>query len=105
MGGCSILIRERARRLLAEPQAAASTVIMDTLLRLFPATLSPDLDVRRASEQELRQLEGQPGMLAASFQIVASSDVDMSVRQAAAMYVDLWPKTLSLTRHPSHTAM
>ena len=105
MGGCSILIRERARRLLAEQQAAASTVIMDTLLRLFPATLSPDLDVRRASEHELRQLEGQPGMLAASFQIVASSDVDMSVRQAAAMYVDLWPKTLSLTRHPSHTAM
>lgn len=68
---------------------------METLLRLFPSTLryvflthsSPDVDVRRASEQELRQLEGQPGMLSASLQIVASPDADATVRQAAAMYV------------------
>ena len=60
---------------------------METLLRLFPSTLSPDIHVRRASEQELRQLEGKPGMLSASLQIVASPDADATVRQAAAMYV------------------
>jgi len=43
--------------------------------------------VRRASELELRRLERQPGMLAASFEIVASPTADAAVRQAAAMYV------------------
>ncbi|WFD32761.1 Nonsense-mediated mRNA decay protein 5 [Malassezia sp. CBS 17886] len=60
---------------------------MDALLRLFPATLSADINVRRTSELELRRLESAPGMLAASFQMVASDDVDMAVRQAAAIYV------------------
>ena len=32
-------------------------------------------------------MEGQPGMLAASFQILTSDQVDMAVRQAAAIYV------------------
>ena len=63
------------------------TARMETLLRLFPSTLSPDVHVRRASEQELHQLESQPGMLAASFQLVASPEVDASIRQAAAIYV------------------
>ena len=63
------------------------TARMETLLRLFPSTLSPDVHVRRASEQELHQLESQPGMLAASFQLVASPEVDTSIRQAAAIYV------------------
>lgn len=50
-------------------------------------THSPDVNVRRASELELRRMEAQPGMLAASVQIVASSEVDTSIRQAAAIYV------------------
>lgn len=75
----------RRRSFILGADACAAT--METLLRLFPSTLSPDVNVRRASEQELKQLEAQPGMLAASFEIVASHNADVSVRQAATIYV------------------
>lgn len=60
---------------------------MESLLTLFPATLDADVNVRRSAELELRKLEGQPGMLAASFQLITAEGVDLSVRQAASIYV------------------
>lgn len=48
---------------------------------------SADINVRRASELELRHLETQPGMLTSSLQLVASDQVDLSIRQAASIYV------------------
>ena len=50
-------------------------------------TRRPDINVRRAAELELRKIESQPGMLASTFQIVTSDNVDLAIRQAAAMCV------------------
>ena len=89
---CHVVLDEKKRPIHHEKtgltfERISHTARMETLLRLFPSTLSPDVHVRRASEQELHQLESQPGMLAASFQLVASPEVDASIRQAAAIYV------------------
>ncbi|WFD45065.1 Nonsense-mediated mRNA decay protein 5 [Malassezia psittaci] len=61
-------------------------MIPQTILDLPSVSSSPDVNQRRASELELRRLEAQPGMLSASFQLIASDQVDLAVRQAAAIY-------------------
>ncbi|WFD34197.1 Nonsense-mediated mRNA decay protein 5 [Malassezia cuniculi] len=60
---------------------------MDALLNLFRSTLDADINVRRASELELRRIETQPGMLSLSLQLVASDQVDLPIRQAASIYM------------------
>ncbi|KAL9937117.1 hypothetical protein V8E36_004352 [Tilletia maclaganii] len=60
---------------------------MDTLYKLFGSTLDPHPNVRKAAELEIRKLEPQEGMLSAVFQLVASDEADLSVRQSAAIYL------------------
>ncbi|KAE8222862.1 hypothetical protein CF319_g4012 [Tilletia indica] len=60
---------------------------MDALYQLLGSTLDPNPNTRKAAELEIRKLEPQEGMLAAVFQIVASNEADLSVRQAASIYL------------------
>ncbi|CAD6891703.1 unnamed protein product [Tilletia laevis] len=60
---------------------------MDTLYQLLGSTLDPNPNNRKAAELEIRKLEPQEGMLAAVFQIVSSNEADVSVRQAASIYL------------------
>ncbi|KAK0526479.1 Nonsense-mediated mRNA decay protein 5 [Tilletia horrida] len=59
---------------------------MDTVYQLLGSTLDPNPNVRKAAELEIRKLEPQEGMISAVFQIVASNEADLSVRQAASIY-------------------
>ena len=54
--------------------------------QVFQATLSPHENVRKQAEEQLKQLEHAPGYLQIVLQIVAKGDVDVSIRQAAAIY-------------------
>ncbi|CAE6520075.1 unnamed protein product [Rhizoctonia solani] len=54
---------------------------------LFATTFNPDLNVRTAAENELRKALGQPGMLSAVVRIVGTDGVDLSVRQAAVVFL------------------
>ncbi|CCO31401.1 putative importin c550,11 [Rhizoctonia solani AG-1 IB] len=54
---------------------------------LFATTFSPDPNVRVAAELELRKALAQPGMLSAVVQIVGTNGVDLSVRQAAVVFL------------------
>ncbi|KAG8724819.1 hypothetical protein FRC09_013780 [Ceratobasidium sp. 395] len=54
---------------------------------LFATTFNPDPNVRIAAELELRQALAQQGMLSAVVQIVGTDGVDLSVRQAAVVYL------------------
>ncbi|KAH7322034.1 ARM repeat-containing protein [Rhizoctonia solani] len=54
---------------------------------LFATTFNPDPNVRIAAELELRKALAQPGMLSAVVQIVGTNGVDLSVRQAAVVFL------------------
>ncbi|CUA73326.1 Importin-7 [Rhizoctonia solani] len=54
---------------------------------LFATTFNPDINIRVAAENELRNALGQPGMLSAVVQIVGTNGVDLSVRQAAVVFL------------------
>ncbi|KAG9098720.1 hypothetical protein FRC06_006040 [Ceratobasidium sp. 370] len=54
---------------------------------LFATTFNPNPNVRMAAELELRQALAQEGMLSAVVQIVGTDGVDLSVRQAAVVYL------------------
>ncbi|CAE7142104.1 unnamed protein product, partial [Rhizoctonia solani] len=54
---------------------------------LFATTFNPDPNVRITAELELRKALGQPGMLSAVVQIVGTNGVDLSVRQAAVVFL------------------
>ncbi|KAG9122758.1 hypothetical protein FRC07_000720 [Ceratobasidium sp. 392] len=54
---------------------------------LFATTFNPDPNVRIAAELELRQALAQEGMLSAVVQIVGTDGVDLSVRQAAVVFL------------------
>lgn len=59
---------------------------MDALVQVFTHSLDPNPNARKAAELELKKVESQDGMLSSVFQIVAASQVDLAVRQAAAIY-------------------
>ncbi|QRW20489.1 importin beta N-terminal domain [Rhizoctonia solani] len=54
---------------------------------LFATTFNADPNVRIAAELELRKAVGQAGMLSAVVQIVGTNGVDLSVRQAAVVFL------------------
>ncbi|BFZ61216.1 Nonsense-mediated mRNA decay protein 5 [Saitoella coloradoensis] len=53
---------------------------------LFSATLNPDPNVRKHAELQLRQAERTPGFMAAVLEAAASSQQNLAVQQAAAVY-------------------
>lgn len=59
---------------------------MDALVQLFTHSLDPNPNARKAAELELKKVEAHDGMLSSVFQIVASAQLSISVRQAAAVY-------------------
>ncbi|PWZ00666.1 ARM repeat-containing protein [Testicularia cyperi] len=59
---------------------------MDALVQVFTHSLDPNPNARKAAELELKKVESQDGMLASVFQILAAPQVDLAVRQAAAIY-------------------
>ncbi|KAN0063244.1 Nonsense-mediated mRNA decay protein 5 [Thecaphora frezii] len=59
---------------------------MDALIQVFTSSLDSNINTRRAAELELKKVESQDGMLSSCFQIVASQQVDLAVRQAAVIY-------------------
>ncbi|KNC96420.1 uncharacterized protein SPPG_08317 [Spizellomyces punctatus DAOM BR117] len=56
------------------------------LYRLFEATVHPDHNVRMQAELELRKAEESVGFLPGVLQILGTSDANVAVRQAAAIY-------------------
>ncbi|KAF8510510.1 ARM repeat-containing protein [Hysterangium stoloniferum] len=60
---------------------------IQALSNLFSTTLSPDPNVRKAAELEVRRAGRQEGMLAALLQIIGSDGVDPATRQACAVYL------------------
>ncbi|KAJ2780855.1 Nonsense-mediated mRNA decay protein 5 [Coemansia javaensis] len=56
------------------------------LVGLFDATLHPDPSAREGAEQQLRQLEGQDGFLAALLQAIGTADLPAGTKQAASIY-------------------
>ncbi|PWN53145.1 ARM repeat-containing protein [Violaceomyces palustris] len=59
---------------------------MDQLIHVFTASLDANPNTRKAAELELRKLEAQEGMLSSCFQIVGAQQLELPVRQAAAIY-------------------
>lgn len=59
---------------------------MDALVQVFTHSLDPNPNARKAAELELKKVESQDGMLSSVFQIVSSSQLDLAVRQASAIY-------------------
>ncbi len=59
---------------------------MDALVQVFTHSLDPNPNSRKAAELELKKVEAQDGMLSSVFQVVAAAQVDLAVRQAAAVY-------------------
>lgn len=59
---------------------------MDALVQVFTHSLDPNPNARKAAELELKKVESQDGMLSSVFQVVSSAQVDLAVRQAAAIY-------------------
>ncbi|KAI0769096.1 ARM repeat-containing protein [Trametes elegans] len=58
-----------------------------TLTNLFSCTFSPDPNVQKRAELEIRKLGGQEGMVTTVLQIVGNDGVDLATRQAAAVYL------------------
>jgi len=58
----------------------------EPLVALFTATLNPDLAQRRQAEEELSRAKMQPQYVPAVLQILTQESVDISVRQAAAVF-------------------
>ncbi|CDO69881.1 hypothetical protein BN946_scf184884.g40 [Trametes cinnabarina] len=58
-----------------------------TLTNLFSCTFSPDPNVQKRAELEIRKLGGQEGMVTATLQIIGNDSVDIPTRQAAAVYL------------------
>ncbi|KAI0372335.1 ARM repeat-containing protein [Pilatotrama ljubarskyi] len=58
-----------------------------TLTNLFSCTFSPDPNVQKRAELEIRKLGGQEGMVTTVLQIIGNDSVDIATRQAAAVYL------------------
>eukprot|EP01112_Ceratiomyxa_fruticulosa_P010852 TRINITY_DN2888_c0_g1_i1.p1 TRINITY_DN2888_c0_g1~~TRINITY_DN2888_c0_g1_i1.p1 ORF type:complete len:1156 (-),score=266.57 TRINITY_DN2888_c0_g1_i1:100-3441(-) len=62
-------------------------VQIQQILSCLQNTLNPLADQRRAAESQLRQFEPNPGYIVLLFQIVGTNDFDISLRQAAVIYL------------------
>jgi hypothetical protein len=60
---------------------------LQSLTNLFATTLSPDPNVRKAGEIQIRKISTQEGLITALLQIVASDNVDLSIKQAITVWV------------------
>ncbi|EIW81171.1 ARM repeat-containing protein [Coniophora puteana RWD-64-598 SS2] len=60
---------------------------LQSLSNLFASTFSGDPNVQKASELQIRKLGREEGMITACLQIIASNEVDLTVRQACAVYL------------------
>ncbi|KAI0657254.1 ARM repeat-containing protein [Cubamyces menziesii] len=58
-----------------------------TLTNLFSCTFSPDPNVQKRAELEIRKLGAQEGMVTTVLQIIGNDNVDIATRQAAAVYL------------------
>ena len=58
----------------------------ETLVSLFAATLNPDLNQRKAAEEELGRAKLQPQCVLTVLQILTQEGVDLAVRQSAAVF-------------------
>ncbi|KAL1950524.1 hypothetical protein VTO73DRAFT_5648 [Trametes versicolor] len=58
-----------------------------TLTNLFSCTFSPDPNVQKRAELEIRKLGGEEGMVTTVLQIIGNDNVDLPTRQAAAVYL------------------
>ncbi|KZS92303.1 ARM repeat-containing protein [Sistotremastrum niveocremeum HHB9708] len=57
-----------------------------TLSTLFASTYSPDPNVQKAGELEIRKISDQEGLLPALMQIIATESIDAGVRQACTVF-------------------
>ncbi|KAI0647875.1 ARM repeat-containing protein [Trametes meyenii] len=57
-----------------------------TLTNLFACTFSPDPNVQKRAELEIRKLGGQEGLITTVLAIIGNDSVDLATRQAAAVY-------------------
>ncbi|KDQ15134.1 hypothetical protein BOTBODRAFT_32118 [Botryobasidium botryosum FD-172 SS1] len=57
------------------------------LAQLFATTYNPNPNVRKAAELEIRKVSAQEGMLTALLQIIGTEAVDITIRQACAVYL------------------
>ena len=59
---------------------------LQTLSTTFSASISPDTNIRRQAEAQLKQGEASPGFLLLLLQLVNSGEADITVRQTAGVY-------------------
>ncbi|KAF9046357.1 armadillo-type protein [Panaeolus papilionaceus] len=60
---------------------------LQTLTQLFSTTYNPDPNVRKAAELQIRKVGNQEGMIAAILRIIAADTIDISTRQACAVWL------------------
>ncbi|THU92451.1 ARM repeat-containing protein [Dendrothele bispora CBS 962.96] len=60
---------------------------LQTLSNLFATTFSPDPNVRKAGELQIRKIGNEEGMINALLQIIAADTIDVATRQACAVWV------------------
>ncbi|RPD62608.1 ARM repeat-containing protein [Lentinus tigrinus ALCF2SS1-7] len=60
---------------------------LQQLSQLFASTFSPDPNVQKMAEIQIRKLGGQEGLITNVLQIVGNDNVDLATRQAAAVYL------------------
>ncbi|KZT65852.1 ARM repeat-containing protein [Daedalea quercina L-15889] len=60
---------------------------LQTLSNLFASSYSPDPNVQKSGELQIRKIGGQEGMVTAIVQIIGSDNVELATKQAAAVYL------------------
>ncbi|CAK5283934.1 unnamed protein product [Mycena citricolor] len=60
---------------------------LQTLSNLYTATLSSNPNERRAAELDIRKVGNETGMVSALLQIIATDNIDISTRQACAVWM------------------
>ncbi|GLB38717.1 putative ARM repeat-containing protein [Lyophyllum shimeji] len=78
---------------------------LQTLSNLFATTISPDPNVRKAAELQIRKVGNEEGMVTALLQIIAADSIDLSTRQACSVWLknrvhSLYALDASTTRRP-----
>ncbi|KAF9493565.1 ARM repeat-containing protein [Pleurotus eryngii] len=60
---------------------------LQTLSNLFATTFSPDPNVRKAGELDIRKVANEEGIITALLQIIAADSVDPAIRQACTVWL------------------
>ncbi|KAF8074028.1 armadillo-type protein [Lyophyllum atratum] len=60
---------------------------LQTLSNLFATTISPDPNVRRTAELQIRKVGNEEGMITALLQIIAADSIDLATRQACSVWL------------------